>query len=139
VCSRRGPSWRSSPDRQEERTLTADLDRTIRENVTACARIADEKQAEDVVILDLRGLTSVTDYFLIATGRNPRQLDAIAEEILRFMKRRHHRPLGVEGQAFGHWVLLDYGDFVVHLFDPEHRRLYDLELLWGDAGRVSWR
>lgn len=91
------------------------------------------------MILDLRGLTYITDYFIIATGQNPRQLGAIAVEMMEQMKKLGDRLIGEDGMQFGHWIVLDYGDFVVHLFDPQHRQIYDLELLWGDAKRVNWQ
>ena len=110
-----------------------------RAKAVACARIADEKKAENIVLLDLRGLTYITDYFVIATGQNPRQLAAIAEEIRIQMKNLGDRLITEDGAEFGHWIVMDFGDFVVHLFDPEHRQIYDLELLWGDAKHVKWQ
>ena len=108
------------------------------ELVRVCARLAEDKKAEQIVILDLRGLMYVTDFFLIASGANARQLQAIRIAIHEDMAKRGARPIGVEGAGQDRWVLMDYGDFVVHLFDAEWRKLYDLELLWGDAPRVEW-
>jgi len=108
------------------------------ELVRVCARLAEDKKAEQIVILDLRGLMYVTDFFLIASGANARQLQAIRIAIHEEMAKRGARPIGVEGAGQDRWVLMDYGDFVVHLFDAEWRKLYDLELLWGDAPRVEW-
>jgi ribosome-associated protein len=107
--------------------------------VRVCARLAEDKKADQIVILDLRGLMYVTDFFLIASGANARQLQAIRIAILEEMAQRGARPIGVEGAGQDRWVLMDYGDFVVHLFDPEWRKLYDLELLWGDAPRIEWQ
>jgi ribosome-associated protein len=104
-----------------------------------CARLAEDKKAEDIVVLDLRGLMYVTDFFVIASGGNPRQLHAIRSAIHQEMSQRGVRPIGQEGVGQDRWVLMDYGDFVVHLFDPDARRLYDLELLWGDAPRFEWQ
>ena len=109
------------------------------ELVRVCARLAEDKKAEGIVILDLRELMYVTDYFLIASGTNPRQLQAVRGAIQEEMTKRGERPIGVEGAQQDRWVLMDYGDFVVHVFDPEWRKLYDLELLWGDAPRVEWQ
>ena len=109
------------------------------ELVRVCARLADDKKAEDIVVLDLRGLMYVTDFFVIASGGNPRQLHAIQSAIHQEMSQRGVRPIGQEGTGQDRWVLMDYGDFVVHLFDPDSRRLYDLELLWGDAPRFEWQ
>jgi len=104
-----------------------------------CAHLADERKAEDITVLAVGRMSSFTDYFVIATGRNVRQIKAIADEILHQMKRLGHRVLGTEGQAESGWVLIDLGDAVVHLFSPEARELYDLELLWGEAPRTEWR
>ena len=107
--------------------------------VRICARLAEDKKAEDIVVLDLRGLMYVTDFFVIASGGSSRQLQAVQSAIHQEMSQRGVRPIGQEGSGQGRWVLMDYGDFVVHLFDPDSRRLYDLELLWGDAPRFEWQ
>jgi ribosome-associated protein len=104
-----------------------------------CARIADEKKAEDITVLDIRKLTFITDYFVIASGFNKRQLQAIADDIEKWMKNESIRCFGREGYNEAIWILLDYGDVVIHLFDEEARRTYDLEMLWGDAPRVRWK
>lgn len=104
-----------------------------------CAHLADEHKADDVTVLHVGPIAFFTDYFVIATGRNPRQIRAIAEEV-RIRARELERPvLGVEGQAEAGWVLIDLGGVIVHLFDPEARDLYDLELLWGEAARTAWQ
>ena len=105
----------------------------------ACARAADDKKAEDVVILDLRKLTAITDYFVIATAGNPRHIGAVTEAVVEEAKRLKARPIGREGTETSGWVLLDFVDVVVHIFDGERREIYDLGLLWGDAPRVKWR
>ncbi|MDA8137131.1 MAG: ribosome silencing factor [Desulfobacteraceae bacterium] len=97
---------------------------------------AVEKKAQDVVVLDLRGLTSIADAFIICSGRSNRQVGAIADQIQRFLKKKAVKPLGVEGQSEGHWVLLDYGHVIIHVFYDETRRFYDLEGFWADAKRV---
>ena len=104
-----------------------------------CARIAGDKKADDILILDLRSLTYITDFFVIAAGRNPRQLQAISGAIRLAMAALGVRPIGIHGEGEARWVLHDYGSVVLHLFDPEWRKLYDLELLWGDAPRLEWR
>lgn len=95
------------------------------------------RKAEDVVILDVRGLTTIADAFLICSGRSHRQVTAIAEHILRDLKNQGTRPLSTDGLQEGHWVLLDYGYIIVHVFYDSVRRFYDLEGLWGDAKRVQ--
>jgi ribosome-associated protein len=102
------------------------------------ARIAAERQAEDVVILDLRGLSSVTDYFVIGSGTSDRQMRAVFDAIQVYGARIGDRPYGTAGYETATWMLLDYVDVVIHLFTPELREYYDLELLWGDAPRVEW-
>ncbi|HHT9117070.1 MAG TPA: ribosome silencing factor [Candidatus Hypogeohydataceae bacterium YC38] len=101
--------------------------------------MADSKKAEDILILDLRRLTFFTHYFVICSGFNKRQLQSIAEEIEKQAKVLGITQLGIEGYQDAKWILIDYGDVIVHLFDKETRTFYDLELLWGDASRLSWR
>lgn len=94
------------------------------------------KKAEGLVVLDVRGLTSIADAFVICSGRSNRQVSAIADHIERFLKNKGVRPLGVEGKGDGHWVLMDYGNVIIHVFYSETRRFYDLEGLWVDAKKI---
>jgi len=103
------------------------------------AQIADDRKADDIVVLDVRERFYLTDYFVIASGTNPRQLRAVAEEVRREAKSARVPLLGAEGLPVSRWVLLDYADVIVHLFEPTTRAFYDLEMLWGDAPRVVWR
>lgn len=96
-----------------------------------------DKKALDIVVLDLRGLASFTDYFLIATGGSHRQLITVADEIEEKLKEAKRRPSHIEGYPRGDWILMDYVDFVVHIFTPTSRSYYDLERLWGDAKRLA--
>lgn len=91
-----------------------------------------------MIVLDVREATSFTDYFVIATGANPRQIQAIADEIVQKLKQEGEYPASVEGYQNAEWVLIDYGDFVVHIFSPKARLYYDLERLWRDAKPVKW-
>lgn len=101
-------------------------------------RCADDKKAMRIVALDLRDIASFTEFFVIASGANQRQVQAIADEIGEQLKKQlGTRPVRIEGYAAGEWVLLDYGDFVFHVFDKEARDFYDLERLWRDARRVD--
>jgi len=102
------------------------------------ARIAADHRAEDVVILDLRGLSAIADFFVIATGTSDRQMRAVAEAVEEYGSTMGQRVYGRCGYESATWVLVDYVDVVVHIFDKERRQYYDLELLWGDAPRVSW-
>ncbi len=95
------------------------------------------KKADAVVALDVRGLTSIADTFIICSGRSSRQVSAISEHVERFLKENGIRPLSVDGRKEGHWVLMDYGDVIVHVFYEETRTFYDLEGLWVDAKRIA--
>lgn len=103
--------------------------------VRRAAELALERKAHDVVILDLRGISTATDYFVIAGGSSDVQVKAIAEHVVDELKKDSVRPEHSEGLRGGRWVLLDYVDFVVHVFHPEARAFYQLENLWGDAPR----
>jgi len=96
-----------------------------------------EKKGRDVVALDLRELTTITEYFVICSGSSSIHTRAIAEHVEESCKREGIRPLGIEGFDVGKWILIDYCDIVVHIFMDETRWFYDLERLWGDAGRVD--
>jgi ribosome-associated protein len=103
------------------------------------ARTAEDNRARDIVILDMRELTTEFDYFVLATGNSRRQLHAISEEIDDVLeKQMGDRRLGIEGYEQSRWILLDYGDVVIHLFDAETRDFYALEELWGHAKRVPF-
>lgn len=99
------------------------------------ASAASEHKAVDPVLLDLSQLSSVAEWFFIASAEGPRQMNAIAEKIIRRAREHGVRPLGQEGLGSDHWVLVDLGEVVVHLFNLESRSLYDLEGLWADAPR----
>lgn len=95
------------------------------------------KKAIDLVVLDVQGLTSVSDIFIICSGRSNRQVSAIAEYIQVNLKKHAIKPLSVEGKKEGHWVLLDYGHVIIHVFYEPVRAFYDLEGLWIDAKRID--
>jgi ribosome-associated protein len=103
-----------------------------------CLKAAIEKKAMDIVLIDLRGLSTITDYFLIMSGNSDRHTEAIGEAILEKMEEAGYKPIGVEGLSEGRWALLDFGDLVVHVFYEPIREYYDLEGLWADAPRVDW-
>ncbi|MGH2835246.1 MAG: ribosome silencing factor [Solirubrobacteraceae bacterium] len=107
---------------------------TPEEITMAAAELASDAKAEGIVALDLRGLTSVADYFVICTGRSDRQVKAIHDRIHLGMKNAHGTlPTRVDGATQAQWVLMDYGDVIVHVFTPEMRDFYRLEQLWGEA------
>ena len=100
------------------------------------ARAADllfDRKAQEVTVLDLRKISSATDFFLIATGNSDTHVSSIADHVVDEMKASGTRPLNVEGQRGGRWILIDYFSFVVHVFHPAAREFYQLERLWGDA------
>jgi ribosome-associated protein len=101
-----------------------------------CAHAADGKKAFDILILDLRGLTYITDYFVICSGSNLPQLGAISDAIGHALARTGIKPSHIEGGAESTWLLMDYGDVVVHIFDEQTRAFYALEKLWNDAPRI---
>jgi ribosome-associated protein len=98
---------------------------------------ASEKKALNLVVLDVRDLTSIADAFIICSGRSNRQVNAIADSIVARLKKHKIKPLSVEGTGEGHWVLLDYGHVVMHVFYEPVREFFDLEGLWADAKRIT--
>src|SRR5947209_11571212 len=136
----RGGHWQAGPTGQNagadsgtDETRAEGLD----ERVRLALHAASEKKAHDLVVLDLREVASFTDYFVIASGTNVRQVQAIADEVQEQLRKRLGvKPARVEGYKSAEWVLLDYGDFIFHVFEEKSRRFYDLERLWRDASRV---
>jgi ribosome-associated protein len=113
-------------------------DEPLDELIVAALRAAAEKKGVGAVVLDLREVASFTDFFVIVGGTNARQVQAIADGVEDGLRRGHGRkPARVEGYKSAEWVLLDYGDFILHVFDEKARRFYDLERLWRDAARVA--
>jgi len=111
----------------------SDLDGRVRRALLAAA----EKKALEPTVLDLRGISTFTDFFLIFTGANRRQVQAISDEIVEQLKRNGTPAARVEGYQNAEWILIDYGDFVVHVFEEKARRFYDLERLWREASRLN--
>jgi ribosome-associated protein len=107
--------------------------------IEKAARAADDLKARDMVVLDLRGINDATDFFVIASGTSDAHVRGIADSVMEAMQKAGHRPHHVEGLTTGRWVLLDFVDFVVHLFHPEARAFYQLERLWSDAPVVTPR
>jgi ribosome-associated protein len=109
-----------------------------RERAFLCARVAADNKARDVLVLDMRGVTQLYDFFVLATGSSRRQIHSIAEEIDAALHAEGESRLGIEGYDSSKWVVQDYGDVVVHVFDPEARAYYELEELWADAPHLDW-
>jgi ribosome-associated protein len=107
------------------------------EKALLCLDIIQERKAIDPVLMEVGRLTSFTDYFLVASGASTRQVQAISQHMARRLREEGFKPSGVEGEQEGHWVLMDYGDVVVHIFYHPVREFYDLEGLWTEAPRVN--
>jgi ribosome-associated protein len=123
-----------SSARTKSETTTAE---SLDERVLGALHAAAEKKALDPVVLDLREIASFTDYFVIVSGANERQVQAISDEIYESLKKTGHAAARVEGYKTAEWILLDYGDFVVHVFEQKARAFYDLERLWRESKRVE--
>jgi ribosome-associated protein len=103
------------------------------------AKVAQSRRCSDVLVLDLRGKSPATDYFVIATGTSERQMRAVADEICETAREVRFQRLGRAGYQQARWILLDFIDVIVHIFDSEYRDYYGLELLWGDAKKLEVR
>jgi ribosome-associated protein len=128
AASKEQPSAKTSADECAEQ---------LDERVCTAISAAGDKKALEMVVLDLREVASFTDYFLITSGTNVRQVQAIADEVVEQLKKQGTRALRVEGYSTAEWVLVDYGDFILHVFEDKSRKFYDLERLWRDAVRVQ--
>jgi len=120
-------------ERRPERSRRARLPKAIE----LAVRAAGAKKAQDITVLDLRNASGFTDYFIICTGANARQIHAVADAVTEAVAETGSRPAYVEGYDRSEWVLVDYFDFIVHIFSPETRAFYGLERLWGNAERVE--
>ena len=103
-----------------------------------CARVAEDHKGKDILVLDLRGLTPIFDFFVIATGSSRRQIHTLAEEIDDALSAQGQQRLSIQGYESSRWIVQDYGDVLVHVFDPDAREYYRLEDLWADAPRIDW-
>ena len=129
----RRPRYPESVNPEERSTALTPLEQARR-----IAHLAEEKLARDVVILDMRPVVTYTDYFVVCTGQNPRQVKAIFDEVREGLKRDHRKiPQHVSGEREATWILADYLDVVLHVFTPEARGYYRLEELWGDVPSVE--
>lgn len=112
--------------------------RSLIKHVKMSVKASQAKKAEDIVVLDLQGISSFTDYFIIMQGNSKRQNLAIYENIETELKNENIRPLSIEGRKNAEWILMDYGSFIIHIFSKEAREYYYLEKLWGDAPRSDY-
>ncbi len=122
----------------EERTGKAISKRNIPREVKISIKASKAKKGENLVVLDLRGISSFTDYFVIVHGNSARQNLALNETIERELKKEKIMPLSVEGRKLAEWILMDYGSFIIHVFSEKAREYYSLEKLWGDAHKFSY-
>jgi ribosome-associated protein len=104
--------------------------------IAAAVKAAEDKKANELVVLDLRKAAGFTDYFVICSGTNPRQIRAIADGVMEALSADGEKPAHIEGYDRSEWILLDYFDFIVHVFAPETRVFYGLERLWGNAEQI---
>jgi ribosome-associated protein len=109
------------------------------ERASLCARVAEDNKAQNIIVLDMRSITPLYDFLVLATGVSRRQIHTLAEEIDAAMRAQGDHRLSIEGYQSSRWVVQDYGDVVVHVFDPDTRLYYGLEDLWADAPRVDWQ
>jgi ribosome-associated protein len=107
------------------------------ERALLCAEAALGRKATDLVVLDIGDISSIADYFVICSGRSDTQVQAIADAIERRLREHGQRPLSIEGRERGQWILMDYGDVIVHVFYAPVRAFYDLERLWSRASRAT--
>ena len=129
------PTDSNNDHRRDDGAALAESDLTG--EVARAVELARDRKARDVTVLDLRGLSSATDFFIIATGTSDIHVRSIAEHVIEELKKSDVRPSHVEGLRAGRWVLIDYIDFVVHVFHPAARDFYQLERLWGDAPELA--
>jgi len=133
------PSWKTTPEGGPLKLATTgqfilpSLDRAC-----LCARVASDHKARDVVVLDMRAITPLYDFFVLATGTSRRQNHTISEEIDAALREVGDRRLAIEGYEASSWIVQDYGDVMVHVFNPQTREYYALEDLWADAPRIDW-
>ena len=123
--------------KSEAKTATKKKTTKLPAQITLARAAAESKQAVNLVVLDLRKSAGFTDFFLIASGTNTRQVRAIADAVIETLAAKGAKPAYVEGYDRSEWILLDYFDFIVHIFAPETRTFYDLERLWGNADRIE--
>jgi ribosome-associated protein len=123
--------------KSEAKTGKKKLSAKLPAQVDLAVAAAESKQAVNLVVLDLRKTAGFTDFFVIASGTNSRQVRAIADAVMESLARKGAKPAYVEGYEQSDWILLDYFDFIVHVFGSERRVFYDLERLWGNADRIE--
>ena len=122
----------------EHKGKEARIEMSSKERAILCAREAIRFKALDLVLLDVSRFSSFADFFIICSGKSGRQVQGIADNLENDLKKQGLKPIGTEGKREGHWVLMDYGDIIIHVFYEPVRYFYDLESLWSEAPRVAW-
>jgi ribosome-associated protein len=130
-------SVKTQPQAQPQPAPAAEQGDQLDERILLALHAASEKKAIEPVVLDLREIASFTDYFVICSGANERQVQAISDEVYEQLKKTGEPAARVEGYKTAEWILLDFGDFVVHVFEQKARQFYDLERLWRESKRVT--
>ena len=123
----------------ETRTTSTHPFLSAEERALICARVGEDNKAKDIVILDMREVTKLYDYFILMTGSSRRQMHTLAEETDAALSAVGDRRLSIQGYQASRWIVQDFGDVVVHVFDAEARSYYSLEELWADAPQVDWK
>lgn len=130
-------------DKTEKKEKSSSKENMVADNILRAVRmaaeIADDKKADYIKILDMRSRLIITDYFIIISVKNTRLTRRIKEEICFNLKKQDLYPVNVDGASEGNWILIDYDDFVIHIFTEEVRKFYDLERLWKDAKEIKWK
>jgi len=121
-------------DREEKEKSKSRM--SSREKALLCAQQVEQNKAQEVVLLDVSGFSSFSDFFVICSGKSSRQVQGIADNLETGLRELGIRPLGTEGRGEGHWILMDYGDVIIHIFYEPIRYHYDLESLWSEAKKV---
>lgn len=122
----------------EQKGKDARIELSSKERAILCAREAIGFKALDLVVLDVSRFSSFADFFIICSGKSGRQVQGIADNLENNLKSQGLKPIGTEGKREGHWVLMDYGDVIIHVFYEPVRYFYDLESLWSEAPRIEW-
>jgi ribosome-associated protein len=122
----------------EQKGKDARIELSSKEKAILCAREAIRFKALDLVVLDVSRFSSFADFFIICSGKSGRQVQGIADNLEINLKSQGLKPIGTEGKREGHWVLMDYGDVIIHVFYEPVRYFYDLESLWSEAPRIKW-
>lgn len=111
----------------------------IKEAVKKVLEVLEDKKGEDIKVIDISGVTVIADYFIIASGSNQNQLQAMSDSIVEILAKSGMQPKQIEGYHSANWILLDFGDIIVHIFDKENRLFYNLERIWRDGKEIDFK